>query len=117
MSRVMLSHDFKARRVQLSVTDKDARLTKFEIFSESISHLAAGLFDDQSSGSEIPRLELVLEEGTKQSVGDLAKVERSGAKTANAVDVLFEEIMHSSQSRFHHGATVVIEPAAHHDFV
>src|SRR5689334_21060624 len=108
----MLLNNLQNRVVQMPVRGQNIGLRGGERIAAASRHSTPGFFDEQSSGSKVPGVQLVLEESAERTHADGTEIERRGAETADAVNLLTEQIANGSQSRLHHRAAVVVESDA-----
>ncbi len=62
------------------------------VSSAEIGHFSAGLLDDESPGSNVPRMKVVLKETFEPPAGDIGEINRGAAETTNAVRLVKEVI-------------------------
>ncbi len=113
----MLSDNGQDGLVQSPVRGQHAGNGQFQRGSQAVGHPTSGFLDEESAGGEVPRGELVLEEGPELSATDHAEVEGGRAKSSNPVDVLSEQRGDGTKSRLHHRTAIVIKSNANHGLI
>ena len=83
--------------VEHPVAGQDARPGDGQRLAATGCHLAACLLDEEAAGREVPRGELVLEEGSEGAQPDICKVERGGPHAADAMDVAVQQVADRGQ--------------------
>ena len=82
-SRVVLSDDRPELGVDAAVRRDDAAAAQVERTTVEVGHHAAGLFDEQHAGSDVPGVQALFPKAVHAAGGDIADVERRRSETAH----------------------------------
>src|SRR5208337_2877991 len=114
---MMVGNDLQHGPVQESVAGDNTCSGDGQWLAASGGDLAARLLDEEAAGREVPRGELVLEEGAEGAEPHIGQVECCRPHAPDAVDVSVQQVAYRGQGRLHHRAAVVIVAEADQDLV